>query len=164
MRRSRFVVVAWAAGLMACARKPAPQGAEVIDIEAPASADVAFDDAPPPPLASAARGSPRPAACRRLASDADNKREAKLAYVRGKQLYDEGNYRPAAIEFEKADCFYPAAAPKYNAAMAFERAGDACAALALYRAFLDAKPTGRYMEWVKPSEARIAALRSSCGR
>ncbi len=59
---------------------------------------------------------------------------------RGLELYDKGQFRPAAAEFDAAYQAQPFSASLCNAAMAYERALDFKSAIDRYRSFLSAEP------------------------
>ncbi len=66
--------------------------------------------------------------------------EARRHMDRGLDLYDKGQYRESAAEFDAAYQAQPFSASLCNAAMAYERALDFQSASARYKSFLSAEP------------------------
>jgi hypothetical protein len=66
--------------------------------------------------------------------------EARRHMDRGLELYDKGQFREAAAEFDAAYQAQPFSASLCNAAMAYERALDFPNATARYKSFLSAEP------------------------
>jgi PEGA domain-containing protein len=66
--------------------------------------------------------------------------EARRHMDRGLDLYDKGQFREAAAEFDAAYQAQPFSASLCNAAMAYERALDFQSAIARYKSFLSAEP------------------------
>jgi hypothetical protein len=66
--------------------------------------------------------------------------EARRHMDRGLDLYDKGQFRESASEFDAAYQAQPFSASLCNAAMAYERALDFQSAIARYKSFLSAEP------------------------
>jgi tetratricopeptide (TPR) repeat protein len=94
-----------------------------------------------------------------LAGDRDD--AAAEVFRAGSKAYARGEYRAAALAFEAAFREVPHAASAYNAARAWERAGDPARAADLYRAALDVPRLTD--EEQADATARVAALEPGLG-
>src|SRR5256885_14312751 len=74
------------------------------------------------------------------AARANETRGAKDHYEKGTALYDLGQYREAAKEYEEAFKLKPVPALLFNIAQAYRLAGDETAALRAYRGDLRREP------------------------
>jgi hypothetical protein len=86
------------------------------------------------------------------------KKDAKAAYVKGKDLMKKGDYAGAVTNFEKADSLVPGAAPKYQIAVCYDKLGDAGKAVEAYKRFISSNPGEKYADRVVAAGKRIAEL------
>ena len=83
-------------------------------------------------------------------------REAARSFFQAAQvLYEKGKFREAALQFQNAFDEEPLAAFAYNAAQAWDRAGERDKAIASYKKYLEFKESETDAEQVK---ARLAVL------
>jgi tetratricopeptide (TPR) repeat protein len=68
--------------------------------------------------------------------DEDKKNEARQRYQRGLQIYGEGNYDAARVEFERAYQLNPSYKILYNIGLSYEQLGDYVQALTILRRYL----------------------------
>ena len=87
--------------------------------------------------------------------------EARRHMDRGLDLYDKGQFRDAAAEFDAAYQAQPFSASLCNAAMAYERALDFQSAIARYRSFLSAEPNPPDLVRIKTVLAWLDAQRAA---
>jgi tetratricopeptide (TPR) repeat protein len=93
------------------------------------------------------------AAAEPLESDRDSL--ARAHFITGQSYYAQGRYQNALTEFEEAYRLSERAAFVYNIGICHEKLGEADAAVAAYRRYLDSHPSD---EDRRATEARIANL------
>jgi len=113
--------------------------------------------APPPRATAAASQSPEPR-WPPPATRGEAKKLARSAYIEARRNYDEGDYATAAVGFQKADFYFPGAAPKYNLAECYDRLGERQNAIAAYQRFIDSRPSDKYADRVVHARERIRVL------
>ncbi|MEP7120109.1 MAG: PEGA domain-containing protein [Byssovorax sp.] len=93
--------------------------------------------------------------------------EARRHMDRGLDLYDKGQFRESAAEFDAAYQAQPFSASLCNAAMAYERALNFQSAIARYKSFLSAEPNPpdlvrikTVLTWLEAQQAAQLAARS----
>ena len=100
-----------------------------------------------------------------VAQPKGSKEEARSRYDRGKQLYDEGAYDAALIEFQRAYELSPSYVILYNIGQVYRQTNDYAGALRSYERYLnegktqiDAKRRGEVEQEVAQLRARVATL------
>jgi len=91
----------------------------------------------------------------------DRTAEAKALFAMGQQMFDEGRYSEAAMQFSKAYAAAPRPQVLYNIALSYDKAGDVVTAIESYRWYLSEAPENEQSD---PVRKRIADLESQTGQ
>jgi len=92
-----------------------------------------------------------------------DREQARQHFLKGKELYDAGNFRGAIVEFETADRLAPAPMLDYNVGLSYEQLGEDDKAIQHFRVYLKRLPDAPNRATVEAKitrlEARLEALR-----
>lgn len=92
------------------------------------------------------------------AQTANDLKEAANHYRRARALYDAKSYEQAAVEFKRSYALVPKATILFNVALAYEKGGDLENALAYFKKYVEAEPSG---EAAPEAREKLVQLRAA---
>ncbi len=144
--------------------KPAAAAAATKPAVKPAVKPAAAPAAKPAAEAAAKPAAAKPAAgpAKPKLSDKQKKDAAKKTFGEAKEKFEKGDYAGALPLYQQADELVPGARPKYQAAICFDKTGQAVDAVGAYQKFLDSSPDAdKYKAEIPEAKARIDALKAT---